>query len=34
MLEGESIAAHVLSDFSITPALVRTELDRLNLRKG
>jgi len=34
MLEGESIAAHVLSDFSITPALVRTELDRLKLRKG
>jgi len=34
MVEGESIAARILSDLSITPALIRTELDRLNLRKG
>jgi len=33
LAEGESIAVHILSDLSITRAIVRTELDR-RLRKG
>jgi len=34
MAEGQSTAANLLSDLSVTAAQVRTELDRLNLRKG
>ena len=34
LVAGESIAVHILSDFSITAAIVRRELDRHNLRKG
>ncbi len=30
MVEGEGIAAHVLSDLSITPSVIRKEMDRPN----